>query len=49
MLGLRYVACDACGTVSATPTVPDACPRCRAADPVDITDRLGRPTYFADG
>ncbi|GAB3315681.1 hypothetical protein GCM10027355_09390 [Haloplanus salinarum] len=48
MLGLRYVACEACDTVSATPTVPHACPRCGAADPTDITDRLLRPAYFVD-
>jgi len=48
MLGLRYVACEACGAVSATPTAPDVCPRCGAADPTEITDRLLRPAYFVD-
>jgi uncharacterized paraquat-inducible protein A len=49
MLGLRYVACEACGVVSAVPTVPNACPRCGAAALTDLGDRLRRPAYFVDG
>jgi RNA polymerase subunit RPABC4/transcription elongation factor Spt4 len=48
MLGLRYVACDECGTVAATPATPTACKRCGSTALTDLTDRFREPAYFAD-
>jgi ribosomal protein S27E len=48
MLGLRYVACEDCGTVAAAPATPTACGRCGSTALTDLTGRLRDATYFAD-
>lgn len=46
MSGLRFAACEECGTVHAEPVVPARCRSCRAAALVDITARLQTEPYF---
>jgi rRNA maturation endonuclease Nob1 len=49
-LALRYVACDACGTVFALPDdpdEPDACGRCGARPLRELRDVRGPDGYFA--
>ena len=40
MLGLRYFACEACGTVYASPDEPSDCDRCDGARFAELTDAL---------
>jgi len=44
VLGLRYFACEACGTVYASPDEPSDCDRC---DRGRLADVLCDGTYFA--
>ncbi|MBX0288299.1 hypothetical protein [Haloarcula salinisoli] len=46
MTGLRFLACDRCGTVHAEPLLPSRCRHCRADGLVDITDRVQDDRYF---
>jgi hypothetical protein len=47
MLGLRFYACDRCGTVHADLTVPEQCHRCRGSPLREITRELQADSYFA--
>ncbi|MGQ3328516.1 MULTISPECIES: hypothetical protein [Halorubrum] len=49
-LALRYVVCDACGTVFALPddpAEPDACARCGARPLRELRGVRGPDAYFA--
>jgi hypothetical protein len=47
MLGLRFYACDRCGTVHADLTAPERCHRCHDGPLREITGRLQADSYFA--
>jgi hypothetical protein len=49
VLGLRFFACEACGTVFAAPEEPSGCDRCAGGRLVALADtaRDGAAAYFA--
>ena len=47
MLGLRYVVCSDCGTVSAVPEAPDECVRCGATELESLPADSTAAGYFA--
>jgi rubredoxin len=49
VLGLRFFACEACGTVYAAPEEPGDCDRCSGGRLAELgdADRDGAAAYFA--
>jgi rubredoxin len=47
VLGLRFFACDGCGTVYAATDEPRGCDRCGDTRLAELTDALRDDTYFA--
>lgn len=47
MLGLRYFACERCGTVYASPEAPSDCAACDGTRFAELTGSSGAEAYFA--